>query len=397
MRRTLHAATLALALAVASPCLGTTAWEGHTARIESDTVAHDTLKKKRRNIITMFLDYLESSNKPKPNRKFDFSILGGPHYATDTKLGLGLVAEGLYRTDRGDSTLRRSNVDLYGDITTANFYLIGIRGTHIFPHDAQRLIYKVVFDSFDSEYWGIGYQEGNDDRNKCKMGRIQATVSATYLRRMATNLYAGVTAVYDYLYARDIEKPSLLHGMDAHTWNVGVGLAVEYDSRDVLTNPQRGIYATLTQTFRPRFMGNEYAFSTTDFRFSLYRKTWKGAIIAGDMRGTLNFGNPSWGMMARLGNSYSMRGYYEGRYRDKHKLEAQVELRQHIWKRNSMVAWAGVGTVFDHFSAIEAQRLLPNFGIGYRWEFKKNVNIRLDYGFGKAGQNSFIFNINEAF
>ena len=32
-----------------------------------------------------------------------------------------------------------------------------------------------------------------------------------------------------------------------------------------------------------------------------------------------NFGNPSWAMMALLGNSYSMRGYYEGRYRDKHK------------------------------------------------------------------------------
>ncbi len=36
-------------------------------------------------------------------------------------------------------------------------------------------------------------------------------------------------------------------------------------------------------------------------------------------------------------------------------------------------------------------------GVGYRWEFKKNVNVRLDYGFGKSGQHSFIFNINEAF
>ncbi len=34
---------------------------------------------------------------------------------------------------------------------------------------------------------------------------------------------------------------------------------------------------------------------------------------------------------------------------------------------------------------------------GYRWEFKKNVNVRLDYGFGKSGQSGFLFNINEAF
>ena len=30
-------------------------------------------------------------------------------------------------------------------------------------------------------------------------------------------------------------------------------------------------------------------------------------------------------------------------------------------------------------------------------EFKKNVNVRLDYGFGKNGQSGFLFNINEAF
>ena len=101
--------------------------------------------------------------------------------------------------------------------------------------------------------------------------------------------------------------------------------------------------------------------------------------------------------MALLGSSNSMRGYIEGRYRDKHKVEAQVELRQHVWKRNGVVVWAGFGTVFNKFSALRFDRLLPNFGLGYRWEFKKDVNVRLDYGFGKSGQKGFMFNINEAF
>ena len=78
-------------------------------------------------------------------------------------------------------------------------------------------------------------------------------------------------------------------------------------------------------------------------------------------------------------------------------VEAQVELRQHVWKRNGVVAWVGAGTIFPKFSKIEWKHILPNMGVGYRWEFKKNVNVRLDYGFGKSGQHSFIFNINEAF
>lgn len=144
-------------------------------------------------------------------------------------------------------------------------------------------------------------------------------------------------------------------------------------------------------------MSNDYAFSTTSVTASGYRKAWKGAVIAADIRGELNFGNPSWAMMAKLGSGQSMRGYYEGRYRDKHKIETQLELRQHVWKRNGVVLFVGAGTVFPDFNKLTISRVLPNWGFGYRWEFKKNVNVRLDYGFGKNGESGFLFNINEAF
>ena len=35
-----------------------------------------------------------------------------------------------------------------------------------------------------------------------------------------------------------------------------------YDSRDVLTNPHKGYYLNITQCFRLKFLGNDYAFST---------------------------------------------------------------------------------------------------------------------------------------
>ncbi|MDE6198984.1 MAG: hypothetical protein K2G06_03990, partial [Muribaculaceae bacterium] len=73
-----------------------------------------------------------------------------------------------------------------------------------------------------------------------------------------------------------------------------------------------------------------------------------------------------------------------------------MELRQHIWRRNSVVVWVGAGSVFPRFENLRLQEILPNFGVGYRWEFKKNVNVRLDFGIGK-GETGIIFNINEAF
>ena len=51
----------------------------------------------KRSFFKKFLDYFNDANKEKKNKKFDFSVIGGPHYSSDTKFGLGLVAAGLYR------------------------------------------------------------------------------------------------------------------------------------------------------------------------------------------------------------------------------------------------------------------------------------------------------------
>ena len=119
--------------------------------------------------------------------------------------------------------------------------------------------------------------------------------------------------------------------------------------------------------------------------------------MAYDLHAMFNYGDTPWTMLALMGGSYRMRGYYEGRYRDKQMIEAQVELRQKIYGRSGVVVWAGAGNVFPDLGRFRWNQTLPNWGLGYRWEFKKRMNVRLDYGFGKKGQGGFMFGINEAF
>ena len=57
--------------------------------------------------------------------------------------------------------------------------------------------------------------------------------------------------------------------------------------------------------------------------YSYYHPVWKGGVLAGQFHTLLNYGNPPLGLMATLGSSYSMRGYYEGRYRDKCAINPQ--------------------------------------------------------------------------
>ncbi len=159
----------------------------------------DSLPKKR-SFFGKILNYFNDANKEKKNKKFDFSIIGGPHYSSDTKFGIGLVAAGLYRTDRNDSILPPSNVSLYGDVSTVGFYLLGVRGNHLFPQDKYRLNYNLYFYSFPSLYWGQGYDNGANDDNESEYDRFQAQVKVDFMFRMARNFYIGPMTAFDYVY-----------------------------------------------------------------------------------------------------------------------------------------------------------------------------------------------------
>ena len=126
---------------------------GKDVPVDSVSVATSDSLQTKRSFFKKFLDYFNDANKEKKNKKFDFSVIGGPHYSSDTKFGLGLVAAGLYRTDRNDSILPPSNVSLYGDVSTVGFYLLGVRGNHLFPQEKYRLNYNLYFYSFPSLYW----------------------------------------------------------------------------------------------------------------------------------------------------------------------------------------------------------------------------------------------------
>lgn len=358
--------------------------------------AADSVVSPRPNIFRRVINYFNESNKPKSYKDFDFSIIGGPHYSSDTRLGIGLVAAGFYHSSKKDTVTTPSNISLYGDISTVGFYMIGIRGNHIFQGDNDRIDYNLYFYRFPRRFWGIGYEMGRDMDNRSKFDEAFVNASVTWLHKLMPNLFIGPAAAFTYANASKAERPELWNGMPMHSATYAVGAKLQYDTRDNLTATQSGVLASLEQQFCPRFIGNRQAFSATELRFCYFRNLWKGSVLATQYHGRFSYGNVPWAVMPSFGGSNSMRGYYDGRFRDKGEMDITLELRQHIWHRNGIVIWVGAGTVFPKLSEIRFRRILPNGGIGYRWEFKQRTNVRLDFGLGKD-ENSFIFSINEAF
>lgn len=323
------------------------------------------------------------------------SIIGGPHYDSMAGFGVGVVGNYSYMIKGCHSPLPPSNFSVKADISTKKFWSFNAQNNMIVAADKYRINTLLRMEYMPAYFWGMRFVNGKDNDNKVRMKQFRAMFNTNFLFRIADGLYAGPYIHWEYNRADSIAIPELIEGQSLHQRNYGVGLTLDYDTRDYVTEPTKGVYLHFSQVFFPRFMWNgDYGFTRTDLRFSIYKKAWRGAIIAADMRALFNYGTPSWATMALLGDSNNMRGYYHGRYRDKHMMTGVVELRQNVWKWLGMVVWAGGGTVF-HDS--HSMHFLPNAGVGLRWAFRKHVNIRLDYGFGRDGESAFIFGINEAF
>ncbi len=373
---------------------------GH-ANGATDSQSIDSTKTSERKwgFLQPVVDYFGRSNKDDPNKSFDISFIGGPHYSSEEGFGIGLVGSGRYRAGknwRNDTITPYSNITLKLDASTGQMFKVGIEGYHIFPGERYRLIYDSYIYSFADKYWGVGYNMNRCDSNESDYKRIQAQINAEFLIRLHPGIFVGPKATFSYIKAHDIDEGSLLTNEAHNTTTTGLGLTFLYDTRDIITGPSRGIYVRLDQIFNPRFLDNDYCYSMSEFTAATYIPVWKGGLIAPLIHGRFTYGNTPWGMLSTFGGSHYMRGYYEGRYRDKCAVDVTIELRQHVWRRNGIVVWVGAGEVFPKLSQITMRKILPNAGIGYRWEFKKGVNVRLDFGFGK-GETGINFSLNEAF
>lgn len=363
----------------------------------ADSLAVDTTAPKQRNsIFRCLIRYFEQANEDRTQeKKFDLTWVLGPSYSAVTKVSLGILASGLYRIDRTDTITQPSNVSLYANISTSGYYKVGVTGLNLMDHNRHRIKYDVSFASMPIDYWGIGYDMAQ--AAKSSMVEKRYRIDAEYQYEMARNFFAGAALDFTHAAAKKVSNPDYLLGQRDKYTATGFGLSLQYDSRDFAPNPYKGIYLNLRETYFPAALGTTATIWRTTFTGNYYQRLWKGCTLALDAYMEYNSGKEiPWSMVAQLGGGYRMRGYYLGQYRDNAMIEVQAELRQKIYNRHGIAVWVGAGNVFPNFNSFRWNQTLPNYGIGYRWEFKHRVNVRVDYGRGRHG-GSVVFNVNEAF
>jgi outer membrane protein assembly factor BamA len=330
------------------------------------------------------------------DRTFDGTFVVAPSYTREGSFGIVGIVTGLYRVDRTDSIMPPSNVSIAGNASLLGFYGLSMNGNNYFKGNRSRLSYNVGFTLKPLDFWGISY-EACARNPATNYTRQQVKIDVVYPYEIANNLYIGGVFNFTNTRVSKIDDMAYLEGQELSHVSTGAGLSVQYDSRDFIPHPTRGVNLMFQELVFPEWAGSsgKTLFRTT-VNANYYQALWTGGIVAIDIYGEFNNDDIPWAMKEELGNGYRMRGYYAGRYMDNNIASCQLELRQDLYKRFGFAAWIGCGSVFPALHKFQLSNVLPTYGVGLRWEFKHNVNLRVDYGFGHE-TSGFTVSIGEAF
>ena len=182
---------------------------------------------------------------------------------------------------------------------------------------------------------------------------------------------------------------------------VGLGPSFLFDSRDVVINAYRGSYVEIGSYFNNKAIGSGFNFNRYSLDLRKFYSLDKDGkhVLAFQGRGVFETGNVPFRELAWFGGHRNMRGFYEGRYRDKNMVLAQAEYRLHFAKRHGVVLFGSAGQVGDKLSNLGFDKNHYGGGLGYRFMLntKDRINIRVDYAVGTGGTSGLYFAIGEAF
>lgn len=343
---------------------------------------------------------LGAADKVDVSHGMDWGVMPGPFYNPEMGFGIGAAAVGLYRTKDALETTQLSTLTLHGFFTVTGATGIGVENTTFFGDDGHRFVFAGALVNMPTQYWGVGYDRASDDANREKYTKRSIFIQPKFLWRVVPQTYVGIglDAHYDSAVNRDKGDASafLTDPGGPYVRSVGISANLSYDTRDFLPNPYRGQAFIMTGTVYRQAFGSSTAFESLEWTYDHYTRFRERDVLALDVYGKFSWGDVPWSMMPTFGDGKRMRGYFLGQYRDRNMLTVQLEYRAHLVGRHGMVVWAGTGAIASQPGDLTSAHWLPNAGVGYRFEFKPRVNVRLDVGFGKGTRGAY-FQINEAF
>ncbi len=333
-------------------------------------------------------------------KKVTFNGYPYAFYTPETEAAFGGGRIFLFYTKNTDD-LRPSKIGFGAHYTTNKQYKFTLNSSIYFNSNNLVIKMPLSFGYTLDKFWGVGNStldtgtEGyfREDFN------VQLEVQVPPLLFFADR--TGFILEYSNTQIVDVKENEFLINQTVEGFKggelFGIGFNLVWDGRDNIFYPTSGHYQYIKSIIYTD--PSDYIFTSIEIDVRYYKKLFKNQVLATNLYFNSVSSNAPFYKLPALGGQNRMRGYFEGRYRDRTYVMLQTEYRQYFSKRFGFVAFAGLGDVGSEITSLKFKEFKYSFGGGLRYLFnkKENVNLRVDIGIGKDGNTGIYFGIEEAF
>lgn len=318
-------------------------------------------------------------------------------YTPETGIAGGAAALYLYR----DSLSPRAS-SLTADIiyTEKKQFVAEISGDQYFLGNRYRLVTDLAYQEYPYKFFGVG--NNTPESSEETYTPLTFLLRAVLYGKISTYINIGPVVRYENVSIREtvpggVLAAGLLPGSRGGT-SMGFGIAANWDSRDNTFASQSGSFYQLTTLFYRTAFGSDYTYDDIQIETRNFFMTFSDHVVAVQGFGEFINGSVPFQSYAKFGGQNLLRGYFDGRYRDKNTVALQAEYRIPVWWRFGIVGFAGVAQVADRIGNLAVNRFwfAGGFGLRFAWNSEERINLRLDYGAGNNSSGMYI-TMTEAF
>lgn len=305
-------------------------------------------------------------------------------YTPETRWGVGVAGAYHFQINKEDSLSPVSQIQL-GAAITQNKQQVYTLPYNLFWKQRRNQVYgEITFSNYLYYFFGT---QSMPQKEKERYDSQFLRFRINYLRKIKSGTFIGLRwwlndfKITDYADSGQLQQglvPGSRGGLAS-----GPGAIVLFDTRDKVYYSQRGHYLEMVFHLQNKSVGSDFNYSRyrLDARkfFPLSEKSTLGIQLFGDYL----VGNVPFYEMTGVGGDKRMRGYLEGRFRDKNLSLLQFEYRLRLSEHWALAGFASGALIEQSIAAYSLENAKWTGGAGVRYFFdpKKRMTIRLDGAF----------------
>ena len=305
------------------------------------------------------------------------AFLPVPLVVTEPAVGFGGGVVGMFirpRKEAGDEGWARPDIAAVGGLATENGTWAAFAGDASRWLDGRlRTLAGVGIGQVNLDFYGLGLNRPSfDEKVRYSLQFSGAVAQANWQLADKSPWAVGLRYVYANVEPKLRDEPVFPGLADRIRVKISAPTAIiEYDTRDNLFTPTRGIYAESSWLLSSQALG-----ASVDFeRFQQVLIGWLPLLqgVTLGMRGDYAWSSP--GTPFFLRPFVLLRGVPAMRYQGDQMASVEVEARWQFCGRWSVVAFGGGGSAWTSRDAFSVTQNVGSGGLGFRYELARKFGL----------------------